>query len=198
MQKQGCTFFWRVSPSPVWLGRAHIEPFCLPEEISLLTELQSFDASHNHLMTLPSSFGKLQRLSDLVLNDNHLLFLPDAMTALKELQTFDVENNFIGKVPEYGKMLEVQGKIQYLLAMVDGRQSGAVHMTHLELTTIPDDIIEWPGKQLVSNARDAKKVGVHVAGRSKHGADFSTHGVFGLHFLCFFCFVFVFRDSIFN
>ena len=120
----------------------------IPEEISQLTELQIFNASHNRLVTLPASFGHLYKLVDLILNDNRLLFLPDGMTGLKELRTFEVENNYIGEVPAQGKMLEVPGKIQYLLAIVYGRQTGVVNICDLELTEFPEDIFEWPGKKI--------------------------------------------------
>ena len=120
----------------------------IPDEISRLTELQVFNASNNKLVTLPPSFGKLYKLQDLILNNNRLLFLPTEMTSLRELRTMDVEDNYIGDVPHCGKMVEVPGKIQYLLAMVEGRQTGVVTMTSLELTAIPDDVFEWPGKKI--------------------------------------------------
>lgn len=43
------------------------------------------------------------------------------------------------------------GKVQYLLAMVEGRQTGVVNMTDLELTAIPDDVFEWPGKKIMAS-----------------------------------------------
>jgi hypothetical protein len=126
---------------------------------------------------LPASFGQLYKLNDLILDHNRLLFLPDNITALKELRTFEVDQNYIGDVPEYGKMTTVAGtlaqtfctiyaeeektkflmfrrlagKVQYLLAMVEGRQIGVVNMTDLELTAIPDDVFEWPGKKIMAS-----------------------------------------------
>lgn len=76
-----------------------------------LTELQIFNASHNKLVTLPASFGQLYKLNDLILDHNRLLFLPGEITALKELRTFHVEDNYIGDVPEYGKMTTVAGAL---------------------------------------------------------------------------------------
>ena len=81
-----------------------------------LTELQIFNASHNKLVTLPASFGQLYKLNDLILDHNRLLFLPDNITALKELRTFEVDQNYIGEVPEYGKMTTVAGTLAQTFA----------------------------------------------------------------------------------
>ena len=35
--------------------------------------------------------------------------------------------------------------------MVEGRQTGVVNMTELELTAIPDDVFEWPGKKIMAS-----------------------------------------------
>jgi len=60
----------------------------------------------------------------------------------------DVEDTYIGIPPEEGVMLKAQGKVSYLLSMIHGRQTGEVHMEGLQLTSVPRDVIKWPGVQI--------------------------------------------------
>lgn len=49
---------------------------CVPEEISLLINLESLDVSQNVVEALPKAVGKLQKLSRLKLSENKLTGLP--------------------------------------------------------------------------------------------------------------------------
>lgn len=72
----------------------------LPSEIGKLTNLTTFDVSHNNLTgALPAEIGKFTKLETLDASDNNLTGIPAEIGKLTKLQTVDFSNNGITDYP---------------------------------------------------------------------------------------------------
>ncbi|XP_058834530.1 uncharacterized protein LOC131691871 [Topomyia yanbarensis] len=71
----------------------------LPEQISLLVNLETLDVSQNEIKALPKSLGCLHNLTVLKLNQNMLTHLPQEVGQLVNLEVLDVSNNRLNEIP---------------------------------------------------------------------------------------------------
>ncbi|XP_038112765.1 leucine-rich repeat-containing protein 28 [Culex quinquefasciatus] len=71
----------------------------VPEEISLLINLESLDVSQNVVEALPKSVGKLQRLIRLKLSENKLTGLPKEIGQLQNLEILELSKNRLTELP---------------------------------------------------------------------------------------------------
>jgi protein-tyrosine phosphatase len=83
----------------------------LPEEIGLLTSLNSLIAPNNELTRLPSSISKLVSLDDIFLRHNALTEFPVELFGLQRLSIISAEDNRIVSVPSPS---EIPSRIQIL------------------------------------------------------------------------------------
>jgi Leucine-rich repeat (LRR) protein len=65
----------------------------LPEEFSMLTNLEELNASGNELMDLPQSFPALQKLRRLNLDANAFEIFPDLVKGMKSLTHLSIDRN---------------------------------------------------------------------------------------------------------
>lgn len=71
----------------------------IPEELSLLDNLESLDLSQNDVQALPKTIGKLTKLTRLKLSENKISSLPEEIGLLKKLEILDVSKNLLTELP---------------------------------------------------------------------------------------------------
>lgn len=97
----------------------------IPEEIELLTNLQTLEIMNNHLTEIPNGISKLTNLKALHFNDNNLRGIPYGFDKLMNLTHLGINKNEIHIFPQ---------EICFLVNLTD------INISHNELTIIPRDI----------------------------------------------------------
>ncbi|XP_058466306.1 uncharacterized protein LOC131439385 [Malaya genurostris] len=97
----------------------------IPEQISLLVDLETLDVSQNTITLLPRSLGCLRNLTVLKLSENKLTSLPREIGLLANLEMLDVSNNRLNEIPvELSQCLNLKELIineNYLLVRIPNK-----------------------------------------------------------------------------
>jgi internalin A len=81
----------------------------LPQQISQLGSLTTFQASSNQIQVLPDTFVLLKNLTELDLSHNRLMLLPQDLDRLTALTDLDISGNALTRIPHcFGDMRGLQ------------------------------------------------------------------------------------------
>ena len=132
----------------------------LPKEILELENLQTLILTHNQLSVFPKKIGKLKNLQKLFLDDNLLTELSKEIGNLKHLQVLFLSNNQLSELPkEIGELKNLQ----------------VLHLNGNQLSEFPKEILDLENLQTLSLAHNQFKELPKEIGKLKNLQSFTLH-----------------------
>jgi Leucine-rich repeat (LRR) protein len=116
----------------------------IPDTISALTTLVMLDIGQNRISKINPIIGLLTSLVDLRVDSNNLRMFPVELLQLSNLQRLDAQNNVMTSPPIVVCDKGVAAVMQFLLAVRDGASSRVMRLDKLDLTELPDAVLDCP------------------------------------------------------